>query len=866
MRLVCVLFCVWASYEAGAGGITGPAMFSTPAGRYAAFALASCDRAEAQIPALVGLAETIADRHIAGGMIGVIWEPPSATGPQGPQYEIKGRSGGLMAMDVALAAKIKEADRKQDTAIIGWQREPTADELESLKKYHEKYFVIAFGPRQLPALAEYVAFCDVWIDTGLSPDLVANLPGGMSAGSGNCLANAINVWTFQAELVAALTRRGKMPTLLKSHAWDDAKAWNERYRGKRLFHDDLKIAPIAPGMLSRQYLEQIRGLIRTFVETQQPTLDRTANLIVIELKKGRKTVVAQEGHTTYEMVGKYEDAVWAAPVVLSDTPGRLKQYSQLTPKGALVLRLGYSGVDAKLLDLMRQQQQRIMWISSTHDPRPEYQVPPDILKVIDTGWAFGDACVQIAGYPIRVFPPSGVMQIVAYEAVNAEVLTRLATPWPPELPGAVNGTVTIRSPDFLTIPEAVATMRVKSGMAPFVMAKTPPTVELAYHGALPNAGMNSTGWTMWGDICVAGDGKVYCGIGDHGNNRGNSSSFIYCWNPAKSELTQIADLNEVSQPRADETSWSKVHAGIQEGKDGMIYFTGTLNDGGIAYKHHWTGHLPGGQIFRYNPATGKTDIVGSLPGQCSVTTLMDKSRNTLYLNFEGKFSGAISFSSFDLAGKKFVYVSPTDAVSQSRNLALARNGCVYFNGAGPSLWKYNPDSREIRATGMALPGGASMRSSTGESGDGWIYATSFGGKDVPQALFRFSPATETLEMLGPNFLNGDYVTVTALSSDGKYVYFLPGAHGSSLKIGTPVVQYEVKTGTRKVLAFLQEPVREQTGYVPCGTYGIKLSADDSTLYINFNGHGDDSHRLPKMQANGFGLTAFAAIHIPVSER
>jgi len=43
------------------------------------------------------------------------------------------------------------------------------------------------------------------------------------------------------------------------------------------------------------------------------------------------------------------------------------------------------------------------------------------------GYPFGDACVEIKGYPFKVFAPSGVMQLVSYEAINVEVLSRLAT-------------------------------------------------------------------------------------------------------------------------------------------------------------------------------------------------------------------------------------------------------------------------------------------------------------------------------------------------------------------------------------------------------------------------------------------------------
>jgi hypothetical protein len=120
-------------------------------------------------------------------------------------------------------------------------------------------------------------------------------------------------------------------------------------------------------------------------------------------------------------------------------------------------------------------------------------------------------------------------------------------------------------------------------------------------------------------------------------------------------------------------------------------------------------------------------------------------------------------------------------------------------------------------------------------------------------------------MLGPNWLTGLYTAVCVLSPCERYVYYLPGAHGQAYRHGTPVVQYEIASGRRKVLAFLAEPFAADYGYVPAGTYGAKLSADGGTLYVNFNGHptaGLPSH----LKENGFGLCAFAAIHIPSSER
>ena len=95
---------------------------------------------------------------------------------------------------------------------------------------------------------------------------------------------------------------------------------------------------------------------------------------------------------------------------------------------------------------------------------------------------------------------------------------------------------------------------------------------------------------------------------------------------------------------------------------------------------------------------------------------------------------------------------------------------------------------------------------------------------------------------------------------------MPGAHGGAFRTGTPVIQYDVAKRKRKVLAFLAPAFEKEHAYVPAGTYGMKVSADGGTVYVNFNGHPADSVRPKKMRGNGFGLTSFAAIHVPGAER
>jgi hypothetical protein len=114
-------------------------------------------------------------------------------------------------------------------------------------------------------------------------------------------------------------------------------------------------------------------------------------------------------------------------------------------------------------------------------------------------------------------------------------------------------------------------------------------------------------------------------------------------------------------------------------------------------------------------------------------------------------------------------------------------------------------------------------------------------------------------------MTGDYTTVAELSPDERYIYYLPGAHGQASRTGTPVVQYDIANRRIKVLAFLARAFEQAHEYIPAGTYGMKVSADGSTLYVNFNGHL--TKNLPKhLRPNGFGLCSFAAIQIPRSER
>jgi len=461
------------------------------------------------------------------------------------------------------------------------------------------------------------------------------------------------------------------------------------------------------------------------------------------------------------------------------------------------------------------------------------------------------------------------------------------TPWPPPLTGATNGTVTFTSPALLDVPEVVRAYAKDATAAPFVVAKTPPTVDLAFHRDLGPGAATRRLWSSWGDIALARDGSVYCGVGDHGDDAGGDARcFVYRWTPAGKTLAQVVDMNKVVPPKPGQPAWSKIHAKIDEGADGRIYFSCTLNDGNrarntpeVAAKaaaaappnakkksagptYAWTPELPGGQLYAFDPKTNQTSVVATLPTgpRCTATSLYDAARNLWWCNLEAGSGDALC--AIDLATGKPVYQSPDGTVKFNRNFALAADGSVYFNGDAGSLWKRDAKTGNVVQTKSTFSDSPGMRASTRESKDGAIY----GVTHKTGQIFRYRPAADDLKLLGPAWHKGEYVTVCELSPDERFLYYLPGAHGGAFKYGTPVIQYDLAEGTRKVLAFLAPALEKAHGYVPAGTYGMKVSGDGATLYVNFNGHPAEATRPQKMKPNGFGLTAFAAIHIPASER
>ncbi len=416
--------------------------------------------------------------------------------------------------------------------------------------------------------------------------------------------------------------------------------------------------------------------------------------------------------------------------------------------------------------------------------------------------------------------------------------------WPPVLPDG--GTVASGSAESLLHP----TPTLRTGVA---IARTAPTVDFLYYDC---QSYEATGgvWSHWGDGLFA-NGLFYSSVGDHMSPGGNA--FVYAYDPAAKTLRRLMDLRSVLQQPAGHYTPGKIHSEIGLGQDGWLYFS--THRGSTKIASHPTARFQGDWIVRHHPGTGRSEVVAHapLPMQCLPAGQLDPDRMIFYAGTaDGPNAKEPMFLAYDLRNRR---VLASRELGPARAMILSRTtGRVYFRPAvdgATKLLRFNPAEPGNFTEIDAAPG---LRCATREAVDGSVY-TIDGGE-----LWRFDTRTETARSLGEVAVaEKEYIaSVDLCPATGRYLYCVPGAHGGSEVDGSPLVQYDLKTGRRKVVCFLAEYCRERYGFIPMGSYGSAVSADGSTVFIVWMGHraGETRGKLK------FDTCALTVVHVPEEER
>ena len=332
------------------------------------------------------------------------------------------RAGGLRHIQpVPVKGKLSE----NDVVLAGTLELDPDSQLKQLKPLKDSgVLLIIFGSRgsKVAVIADYL------IDNGLEPGIVPVMDIGKDNKIGPIagVANVINMWAFTSELVAALTRQGKMPTLWQSMFVPGAAPRNERI-GAYMFHPDMNIAPIEAGKLGRQYVMTVKGFLENIKKNELSRFHDAGKLCAGAISGDKKVIASLIGHF---MVSQRRMPGYPNIFILKENLYGDEQLQGILEKDDIWLHVGYSYYPVRELNYARKVGAKTICVFTPGptDIGEGYPVAEDMSLIdvyIDPYWKHGDAVVEVPGYDIRIIPPSGVVMITCYWMIIGETLGEL---------------------------------------------------------------------------------------------------------------------------------------------------------------------------------------------------------------------------------------------------------------------------------------------------------------------------------------------------------------------------------------------------------------------------------------------------------
>ena len=299
------------------------------------------------------------------------------------------------------------------------------------------------------------------------------------------------------------------------------------------------------------------------------------------------------------------------------------------------------------------------------------------------------------------------------------------------------------------------------------------------------------------------------------------------------------------------------------GSDGWLYYA--THRGSVRATTD-ANHYKGDWIMRTDPKSGKTEVLshGPVAKHAMPASLLDPERLIFYC---GTAAGQdaedqdIYFLAFDAKDRKVLY-SGKDGPGRALMFSDT-TGRVYYTAGkdgirdGATLMRFHPEEANGKPVKVeeGVPG---LRAATSETPDGKIYAVSQAVKGTDSTLWEFDVETEKITVLGPApAASQTYVASLDVDPTGRYLYYVPGAHGGSDRDNGAVIQYDTKKKSQKIIAFLHPFYSEKYGATLRGTYSTAVSPSGDKLYVTWN---------VSRGSRAWDCCALTVIHIPESER
>ena len=432
-----------------------------------------------------------------------------------------------------------------------------------------------------------------------------------------------------------------------------------------------------------------------------------------------------------------------------------------------------------------------------------------------------------------------------------------------------------KSKKLLEIPERIKHLN------DFTVAKTPPIIEFAIV-PLENRYLKSVSkgyfqgiWSSWSQgNYYAQTGKYYAAIGNHGFY--NPELYLIEYDTQSKTIKTLPKVNDFLGQTDSRFGDGKIHGWLDFYNGAELYFCTYWCRYPEPSEEEFQSGYEGGTIMSYNVVTGKfTNFGVPMPRSSWPYHRMDSRRGMMFaVGMFGEFlcydvnKRETRFAGYLPDGMRWFW--RTMLVDEETGFVYTTNNvksdsCVHFVKYDPVKNRFYKLKSRVPQNIITGKGGQMRAHTRRKTKEGWFMGVTVGDPaGTGGELYKFYPDEDHIEDLGLCWSGKyRYTASLAMSPDEKYVYYIPAAHGKAYLEGTPLVQYNVKTGEKKVLAFLFPYFYEKYGYITGGTFSIKLDEKGEKLFVVFNG------AFAEYNTDGpdvFGDLSVMLINIPESER
>lgn len=257
--------------------------------------------------------------------------------------------------------------------------------------------------------------------------------------SGRSLANRLYLWTFEAELIGAFMRRGKIPGILLSVTYESPQIWNIPLLHSYKFVPAFNVTPVQTGVLGDTYLDHLRRIISGIVPAQREKFRKAAQWLAEASRAGRRMFALL-------IHGLDPDGLPGDPglfKVFSEGNAYYPQLDGEIGKDDVALFVGYNWYPPRLANTVEKAGgKQILCFTLVEEVPPTPAVYGEVGELfhptsfdqlpqgedriyIDLNFAQYNAVLKIPGYPIPALETSSFAEDVVYWHLVADTVELL---------------------------------------------------------------------------------------------------------------------------------------------------------------------------------------------------------------------------------------------------------------------------------------------------------------------------------------------------------------------------------------------------------------------------------------------------------